>query len=171
MRVPEQEASTTVGSAAEAAAVGWHPDIGAIYAYWDAIRPAPERLPARRHLDPAAIVRLLPDIWMLDVHRDPFRMRYRLVGTAVVAAHGRELTGQWFDEAHPNLGPEYYKRYQDVVETHRPSWRRGPPFLDQRSRMLRIVENIVLPLAEDGATVDILLCLTRIYGDTGEVRF
>ena len=170
MRFPEQEASIAIRSAAEAAAMAWHPDIGAMYAYWDAIRPAPGQLPARRDLDPARVVRLLPDIWMLDVHRAPFRMRYRLVGTAVVAAHGRELTGQWFDEAHPSLAPEYYKRYQDVVETHQPSWRRGTPVLDQRSRMLLVVENIVLPLADDGTTVDILLCLTRIYGPRGEVR-
>lgn len=158
------------GDAGDRDATPWHPDIAALHRYWASIRPDPIRLPGRADLDPSRIVRLLPDIWMLDVQLSPFRLRYRLAGTGVVAAHGRELTGLWFDEAHPNLGPDYYKRYQYVVETHQPSWRRGAPYLDQQSRLLTVLENIVLPLAGDGSTVDVLLCLTRIYGPRGELK-
>ena len=42
-------------------------------------------------------------MWMLDVHRDPLRYRYRLCGTEMVRSLGREVTGIWLDEAHPQL--------------------------------------------------------------------
>ena len=147
----------------------WHPDVRLLHDDWRSLRPGDGGLPARRDIDPAQIVRLLPGIWMLDVHRAPFRLRYRLAGTAVVAAHQRELTGLWFDEAHEDLPGNFFERYRAVVETHEPSWRRGPPFLDKRSFVVSVLENVVLPLASDGDTVDILLCFTKVYRHPDEV--
>jgi hypothetical protein len=141
----------------------WDPDIQAIFAYWRSIAP-PGKLPGPQHLHPVAIAELLPGIWILDVQREPFRLRYREVGARVVHGIGRDVTGRWLDEAHPDIGtqPAYLERYRRVVETGIPSWRRGPPRLSIRLDF-NVIENIVLPFATDGETVDMLLVLTAFH--------
>src|SRR3546814_812933 len=150
----EKEGPAEVASAA----TNWHPDIRKRQAYWKTSRPAADLWPGGKHREPGRFGPRLPGVWLRDVHRDPFRLRYRLTGTAVVAAHGRELAGLWFDEAHSDMPHGYHVRYEAVAEGHIPSWRRGEPFLDQRSRDIATLENLLLPLATDGRVADILLC-------------
>jgi hypothetical protein len=144
----------------------WHPKISQFFLYWRSIHPS-QGLPGRTHLDPLAIPALLPGIWLLDVQHEPFRLRYRLAGTEVVEAIGAEVTGRWMDEMNPQLSrdSEYLQRYRDIVEGHLPSWRRGPPLL--MSQRVRTIENIVVPLATDGVTVDLLAGLTVFDFDPG----
>lgn len=148
--------------------VGAHPKIRRVYDYWQSVHP-PEGLPGRQHIDPEPIRDLLPGIWLVDVQRSPFRLRYRLVGTRVVEAMGRDVTGQWFDEAHPHVSknPNYLERSQRVVETGTPSWRRGGPNLWQHE-FYGSLENLILPLATDGRSVDILMVLTVFYRRDGK---
>ena len=74
------------------------PKIRALYAYWQAIHPEPDRLPGRQHLDPLDIPELLANIWMADVQREPLRFRFRLVGTEIVKFTGRDSPGRWLDK-------------------------------------------------------------------------
>jgi hypothetical protein len=150
----------------------WHRRVRRLYAYWRQIHPPGGGLPGRRHLDPVAIPDLLPGIWLLDVTRTPFRLRYRLVGTGIVEAIGREVTGAWLDEAHPDVAqkPRYFDRYRAVVETGAPSWRKGQPQLWQH-RDFDLIENLLLPLAKDGRTVDMLCCFSVLYRQDGSVAF
>jgi len=69
------------------------PDLNALYRYWR--RPVDEgRLPSRGDYDPLIeIPRLLPQITLVDVRRDPFDLRYRVVGTRIAELGGAELTG------------------------------------------------------------------------------
>lgn len=149
------------------AAETWHPKALRFYEYWRAICPA-GGLPSRACFDPTAIPDLLPGIWLLDVHRAPLRFRYRLVGTRIVQAIGREVTGQWLDEAHPRVvrDPAYLGRYRAVVETGVPSHRRGQIRLWQHDDY-REIENVVVPLAADGQAVDILAVLTVLHALDG----
>jgi hypothetical protein len=144
-------------------AAQWHPRIAQFFTYWRAIRPA-SGLPGRKHFDPLAIYGLLPGIWLLDVQHEPFRLRYRLVGTEAVEAIGTEVTGQWMDEAHPAVSqtPGYLDRYRAVVRQKIPSWRRGTPQLWTHKKY-GTLENMVAPLASDGVTVDILVALTVFH--------
>ncbi|HEX6977763.1 MAG TPA: hypothetical protein VF342_00555 [Alphaproteobacteria bacterium] len=103
---------------------------------------------------------------MLDVQREPFRLKFRLVGTRVVQVVGTDSTGKWMDECWPTAGPEYFERYIGVVKTGQPSWRRGPPVFHFDPHFTE-VENILLPLATDGVTVDILLALSVFYRNDG----
>jgi hypothetical protein len=146
----------------------WHPKLQRMYRYWQQVRPAPDLLPGRKHIDPLDIPELLPGIWLLDVQREPFRLRYRLVGTRIVEAIGREVTGQWIDEAHPHVLniPNYADRYRAIVTSGVPSRRRGQALLWQHEDY-REIENMVYPLASDGRTVDVLLVLTVLYGLDG----
>lgn len=141
----------------------WHPKIRRVFEYWQSKHPR-DSLPGRQHVDPLEIPDLLPTLWLLDVQPEPFRLRYRLLGTGVVAARGRDHTGQWLDEAHPEIkaDPGHLDRYRAVVATKTPSWRRGKPrFWFHRDYGL--IENLVLPLASDGRQVDMLMILTIMY--------
>ncbi len=145
----------------------WHPKLQRFYQYWRQIHPS-QGLPGRRHFDPLAIPDLLPGIWLLDVQREPFRIRYRLVGTRVVDAIGREVTGMWVDEAHPHLATDlsYFGRYRTVAETKIPSRRRGraKAWMPQDHRE---IENLAVPLASDGATVDMIGVITVFHYPDG----
>jgi hypothetical protein len=146
----------------------WHAKVARLYAYWLSIHPA-GGLPGRRHFDPLAVHELLPNIWLLDVQREPFRLRYRLAGTMITDRLGREVTGLWLDEAHPHLAsdPDYFRRYRSVAFDATPSWRRGKPNFRQDEHVAEI-ENLMLPLACDGVTVDMLLVISVRYTLAGE---
>lgn len=147
--------------------IGAHERVHRFFAYWRSLH-RDGQLPGRQHVDPLAIPDLLPGAWLLDVQREPFRLRYRLVGTRVVEAIGREVTGQWLDEAHPDIGrdPRYLARSRAVVETGTPSWRRGPPNL-WRHEVYSMIENLIVPFAADGKTIDMLMTLTVFFTHDG----
>ena len=148
----------------------WHPALQEIYRYWRAIHPG-DALPGRQHLDPVDLRRFLPRLWLLDVQQEPFRLRYRLVGTRICEMAGRELTGQWLDEAHPAAAPDpgIFDRFRQVVATGTPSRRRGKPMLFLRHKAdFTEIENAVFPFASDGKTVDMLLAYTIFYGVDGK---
>jgi len=146
---------------------GWHPMVGRFYEYWLSIAP-PGRLPGRRHVKPEDLVPLLPRLWLLDVHRNPLRFRFRLAGTDVVRSARREVTGRWFDEAQPAIArnPFLRDRYRFVAETARPTWRRGPTFVE-RDPDHRLIENCVVPLAADGFTVDMIFAISVLFDSNG----
>jgi len=145
----------------------WHPLVRRFYDYWRDVAP-PGRLPGRQHIAPEDLVPLLPRLWMLDVFREPLRFRYRLVGTEIVRSVQRELTGQWLDEAQPETlsNPTLSNRYRFIVETGRPTWRRGRT-LWNRDPTHRIIENCLAPLATDGETVDKILAVTVLFDANG----
>jgi hypothetical protein len=150
------------------------PEIRQLLEYWRSIRPAGLFL-GRQHLDPLAIGPLLSHVWLIDVHREPLRFRYRLVGSRIVERLGRELKGEWLDEAHPAfLQSAGYRDYTGVAEDGAAAWRRGPSTFTDDPRW-RTIERIILPLAENGRVVDTLLGLTVSWSDPevvpAQVRF
>ncbi|HYM02237.1 MAG TPA: PAS domain-containing protein [Stellaceae bacterium] len=131
-----------------------------LYAYWLSVHPAGGGLPGRQHVDPAALPSLLPNIWLVDVQREPLRFRYRLFGTAQVTVVGSDLTGQWLDEAHPTfLTSVAYAQFVAAVERGEPGYRSGHPFIIVPKDYL-MMERLILPLARDGTTVDMLLAIS-----------
>ena len=142
---------------------GWHPKLRTFYDYWRSIHPR-TGLPRRQDFDPTCVPALLPGMWLLDVQHVPFRLRYRLVGTRIVTAIGREVTGLWLDEAHPHIAGDawYLDRYRRVVASAVPSRRRGRVMLWQHDDY-RDMENLAVPFADDGRTPNILAILTVLY--------
>lgn len=128
--------------------------------YYRSILPA-DRLPGRRHFDPLDIPMLLPNVWLIDVLRDDeMRFRYRLMGTRIAATLNVEATGRYLDEVHPDFAASPVRTaLLDVVETRRPSFRAGRPLAWPRDT-LQSLERLYLPLADDGAVVDMILGFT-----------
>jgi len=149
----------------------WHPKICQLHEYWQRIHPAPGNLPGRQHFDPLQIHTLLPNIWLIDVVRPHMRFRYRLVGTRITEALG-DTTGRWLDEVHPDFHPgsPTHQNYVSVAEQGELDWRRGRPVLMAYSERCAEVERILLPLASDGAAVDVIVALTVMFGLDGKEK-
>jgi hypothetical protein len=64
--------------------------------YWLRLR-GDRAMPARKDFNPLDVRHLLPHVVLTEVHEQPRRLRYRLIGTFVTALAGRDATGQWLD--------------------------------------------------------------------------
>jgi hypothetical protein len=133
--------------------------------YWRGVHRG--RLPGRRDFDPTAHAELLPNVTLVEVHREPLRFRYRLLGSRADTVLGRRLTGEWLD-GHRDFcnGDDVLKQYVAVVETAQPFWRRGTPHLPCAADCAAI-EVLRLPLATDGKLVDMVLSLSVYFDDAG----
>jgi hypothetical protein len=68
-----------------------------LYEWWSA-NSAPAGIPDRSAFDLIEHRLLMPSVMISDVEPEPFRIRYRLVGTRVVANLGIDFTGRYLDE-------------------------------------------------------------------------
>lgn len=136
-----------------------HDDIKALFDYWKAIVPR-NGLPGRQHFDPLNIPDLLPNIWLIDVHRNPLRFWRRLVGSRIEEFAGKSLQGGWVGDRLDGERLSCVRDHlTDVVQTKRLSWRRGKSLI-QYEKNYRVLERLYLPLAADGKTVDMVLAIT-----------
>jgi len=142
--------------------------IVALYEYWRRIAPGPGLLPGRQHLDPTDIPQLLPYVWLVDVAGSPPRFRCRLAGTALVSAGSPLRPGiDLEDLVAPALKGKAMSEFCFVAETRQPLWFRGKANASYDKQIFEL-ERIHLPLAADGTTVTMLLCLTVFYETTGK---
>jgi hypothetical protein len=124
------------------------------HAYWRS-KLVGGRLPARRDVEPLEIPRLLPFVLLSEVPQgDPALLRYRLVGTAVVQMNGRDFTGSGLNDtvADPSWRRYWEGNYRRVIDTRAPLF--GADRYGYRARDFVAFEWCILPLASDGATVD-----------------
>ncbi len=145
---------------------GAHPKTLQLYEYWRGVTPAGRKLPGRQHIDPLDIPKLLDNVWLLDVV-DGKRFSMRLIGGACLRAgvYGRvgDFLDGFFDGEveHPALADFHF-----VVATRQPVWFRGAPYMKHRTEMSQL-ERLFVPLAADGETVDIIMCLSIFFNQSG----
>jgi hypothetical protein len=132
-----------------------------LLSYWRDKRRG-RRFPARADIDPLELRGLLGNINLIDVVRPATdagdakpRFRYRLFGSEFVFYHGGDLTGVWVDEI-PN--PVYREQlnalYTAVVAKGAIPMVSYDYLLESRRHRFQA---IILPLASDGETVDMIL--------------
>jgi hypothetical protein len=117
------------------------------------------RLPQRADIDPANFKRILPNVILSDIERDPFRVRYRLCGTKVSEFCGN-LTGRYLDQLATSdvwSAAAYLRQYQIAATEGRPvfsfDWMIGQfgaryPF-----------QTGIWPLSSDGRAVDLCIAV------------
>jgi len=130
------------------------------HAYWQGKRQA-DRLPARSDIEPTEIAHLLPNIFLVDVvPGKPPRFRFRLVGTMIVSMEF-EMTNMYLDEIVAGVDATPMGRhYADAVDG-RIYLRRQR--LDWRERGYINYDVLLLPLADDGQTVNMLFGLALYH--------
>ncbi len=129
--------------------------------YWQSkIRDG--RLPSRQDIEPLDIPDLLPQIILLDVARDPWNFRFRLIGTNVVYHLERDWTGTWFSEIGHMAPPSRIFNNCVEVASSGNAVRSQTPYVGPHSQYVR-AEDIVLPLATDGENPDKLLVFVEHF--------
>ena len=120
-------------------------------------------MPCRRDIDPTDLPTLLPNLQLIDVALGD-RFRYRLIGTALVEAFGRDYTGQYADELFVGV------RAESIATVYR-AVRDGQTSMFLRSRYLTtkdidlVANRLYLPLSGNGRDVNMILgALTFEFG-------
>lgn len=79
------------------------PSVRALFDWWSSHR-GPSGIPDRSDFDLHAHATLLSSIMIAEVEPEPFRIRYRLVGTRVAATIGTDFTNRYLDDL---IGPDF----------------------------------------------------------------
>lgn len=128
-----------------------------LLAYWEAKEAYLGRLPARADLQPDEMVPFLPFVSLINVQPTPPRFQFRLVGTGIVGAMGRESTNRPVDETlfGPNA-PIVEAFFSIPLDTHGPAFAAGMYVVTPTKRQLGF-ETLLLPLSTDGQAIDMLV--------------
>ena len=120
--------------------------------YWD-LHGTEGRLPPKSAIDPFALKPWLPYLSISELYADPFRLRYRLVGTELVRLAQFDYTGHWlhatgWPQDIVELNTALYRR---VWETRRPLF--GLSTVEWDGRVDYRFEWAVFPFSTDGTRV------------------
>lgn len=120
--------------------------------YWNQKRKD-GHLPVRADIDPAEIKVLLPHIMIVDLSNDPFRVRYRLVGTEIVRFSHFDFTGHYLDQLSFESGDtmDWTGCYRQVAESELPGF--GIVHWTTNEVAHRWIEFLICPLSNDGSMV------------------
>ncbi|MBK8160188.1 MAG: PAS domain-containing protein [Rhodospirillaceae bacterium] len=123
--------------------------------YWESCR-RDRPTPLRTDIEPGDIADLLPNVVMAEIE-DPFRVRYRLVGTKVVDFNRLDFTGRYLDELRWDIGGRYTRAYRLLAEACQPLY--GIDAWPLAGAMSGRSEVVMLPLSSDGHRIDRCLSL------------
>jgi hypothetical protein len=140
-----------------------HPKLQRLYEYWDGKR-AGRTMPSRADIDPLDITFAIGNVILIDViPGEPLGFRIRLHGTTLSERVHYELTGKMLEEMpEPEFRHLSRLSFTKVVTTCKPVQAQRNRVLDGR---LRNYESVIMPLSNDGGTVDMLLCGLFYDGD------
>lgn len=130
-----------------------------VYEYWLKLRGTGE-MPARCEFRPAAIVRRLPMVSLVEISSCNRRFRFRLAGTGLRDVFGEELTGRYLTDIAFGEQTDFWREvYDDVAGSAAPAqgytriaWRERPPVVQAWLR---------LPLAGPDGKVSTILGYDR----------
>jgi hypothetical protein len=129
--------------------------------HWRTIK-GPLLMPSRRQIDPVEFGSILPRIWLCDYEPESDRFRYRLTGEKVAKRFGHKLSKHYLDD---NTDPDYYPRvhryYRNVVDLPAVLYIYGRLYAETANPIHG--ERLLLPLSEDGRTVQ------SVIGATAEI--
>ena len=135
-----------------------NPALRHVISYWfDMCGSRP--MPARRDINPIKIPSALAQIWLCDYLSESGRFRYRLAGEEINDFWGFNLSGKYLDEIVPA------ERLASVTNKFRmalelPAIVYDRACLSLTEEIKRNGERIILPLSDDGRTVNALLGAT-----------
>lgn len=122
--------------------------VAAFHQHWSGLI-RDDALPDRAAIDPAEMRSLLPYIMMIDLIDavEGFRVRYRLVGTAVAKFSGLDFTGQFLDELDFDIctTDDLLKAYAAIRGAARPGL--GVALAKLENDQIMDVEYLICPLA------------------------
>jgi hypothetical protein len=138
-----------------------------IYAYWQQKRGS-RRMPSRADIDPTEIPRLLPNLLISEYlpEGEVGRWRYRLAGTAIAAAFGRNPTGRYIDELTKGDYRAFIERIHRMVREDQRALFCASEYTGARDIPMS-AKRLLLPLTTDGQQVDQIITLLVFRLGTG----
>lgn len=126
-----------------------------ILRYWQDKR-GDRLMPSRRDIDVLELKAHVGRLHFIEVEYEPFRLRYRLIGTDTTEALDRDMTGRYFDEIYPpDILADAEQAFLWIAENRKPLRQFGQAVYANKSAYM--FEIINLPLSEDGVTVNMVL--------------
>ncbi len=147
-----------------------HPDLAQFLDYWLAKHGADGHLPSRTDIDPAEIPKLLPGIALIDVEAsdDAYRFKYRLLGTRHSYVTQQNMVGLYLEDCtSPDELPVISATYTNVARQKLPHFQ-SRQFLSAAHGETIGYQRIVVPLAQDGETVNMLFGYWLFSGASDE---
>jgi hypothetical protein len=136
-----------------------HADLSALYDLWHEVH-AGVRLPSRTDFPTQVLRPWFGHLAILRVLGPEQRLRVDLVGTRIVELDGQDCTGRCLDEVvPPHAVDTVLAPYRELLNTGQPVYHR----YTAPDRPLLGVHRLLLPLAEDGDTIDRIL--SGVYAD------
>ena len=127
-----------------------HKRLAELHEFWRALSKD-GRLPARHDFLAEDLAPWIGHVSLLEVERDPLRFRFIVHGGHFTLLTGQNLSGCYLEDA---LSPRYrdmvLARYREAVETRQPVYHHHV----NHSLPWRELDRLLLPLADDGVTVD-----------------
>jgi len=134
--------------------------VAAFYRYW--LELAKDGLPSRDAIDPGAMLPLLPYVMLIDLEdrsletrqnlaaNADFRVRYRLVGTAVAKFSGLDFTNAYLDELDFDIctTEDLMRAYRSIRDARRPGL--GMALAQLEHDQVMDVEYLICPLLVAG---------------------
>ncbi len=126
-----------------------------LFDYWTE-KKGSRAAPRRSDIDPLDFPKLLPYIFLYDVHSDPYSLTMRLFGTMLVEARGRDCTGETFEQVHEGVEvTDVRKDYDKTALTLTPTIKVGAATWINKDYLK--YSRLLLPLSEDGKKANMLL--------------
>ena len=137
------------------------PVLGSVLAFWVRKRGA-RSMPSKRDMDPTEIPpKHLPNLQIIDVLDGGKSFRFRLVGTALVQAYGKDYTGKLTDELlDPEITRAMHEMYETVCSTKVPLFARHK--YQTSTNIDLVTKRIYMPLSDDGVEVHHILGVFRL---------
>jgi len=134
--------------------------IAGLEEHWDGVRGT-RAMPRRDEIDPIELVPWLPYVSMMELHYDPFRVRYRVVGTEVARIIGEDFSNRWLDETGWGESAIALNRllYERVAEQRAPSY--GLSTVTWQGKPDHVFQWVLFPLG-DGDVVSHCLSLDDV---------
>ena len=124
--------------------------VRSLFHWWNAHRG--DDIPDRSDLDPDDLKKLLPNLMISDLEENPFRIRYRLVGTRVAEATGLNFTGMYLDQLMPLEAEEpWMDDYRSAFATREPVY--GISTVPMPGGAAYVYEFGIFPLRNGGAPI------------------
>lgn len=127
-----------------------------LYDYWKS-KCSDVAPPPRSAIEPAEIRSLLPYLILAELTADPFKISYRLVGTAVVRSHGDDFTGREHGAVASLAESGLDESYRRVRATAAPVFGRTALYAGDQSWIG--FEYAIFPLSDDGLAVNKCLAI------------
>jgi len=140
------------------------PRLRSLLDYYLEIHPK-TRLPSREAFDPFQIPTAMPHLTLVDVERNPYRFKYRVMGSVVSRNMEFDATGRYLDEFFDNIQDQFpHTGRVEAVEKAMPIYRLGQSAVSFKNDFADL-ERVHLPLASDGETVDMVLSMFVYFAE------